>query len=880
MNKSKISTITIISILTISMMIIALPNVLAQDTVNPFPYINAIPNPVQVNKPTLFHVGSIYSTPTSMGGWTGLSVEITKPDSSTETISSINTDTTGGTGVVYTPTQVGTYSVRTLFPETVTPVSSGRWGPAGTIMAETWSDPIDLVVQEDAIPFYPERQLPTEYWVRPISSGFRTWTSISGNWLAYVPPTNPDIPSYRQPYNELAPDTGHVLFRKPLTMGGLAGGETGQKGFEAGDAYEGKFGGGGLFGARGIVIMGGMIFYNQFEARGGTNVEQEVVAVDIHTGEEIWRRPLMTPDGDVVVLSYGQQFYWDSYNYHGVFPYLWCNVGFGGSTMHAFDAFSGRWEYSMINVPSGDVVYGPKGEIFKISVNANSGDVRFWNSSRVVANAGSWRPHGNVYNCSEGNPRNGGVEWVDNVPELVDLPGSRYKTREGIIVGADFQRGSRAPDPATIWAISYDNDGADFMWSTTWDLPQDVYHVTVEDVSVEDDLILHSSKETSQSWGRSLSTGQLIWGPTPRRHYTDNWGHSSGNSWDLVYQGKAIAGNYGGTVWCYDATDGSVLWTFDIDDPYTEVLHNNRWRFRPVIITDGKLFIENTEHNPRDPQPRGAPFICLDFETGEEIWRLPYRQGEWSSTATIGDSKIVMQNTYDQMFYVVGKGPSATTIQVAPSMKLDSMTTISGTVMDVSPGTKDPTISIRFPNGVPAVSDGSMTDWMTYVYNQYPMPMATGVEVIIEAIDPNGNYQNFGTTTTDSNGNFGFSFEPEVPGQYMIMATFYGSGSYYGSTSTAYITVEEADQPVVIPPYPEYPGYQGPSAQDVANQVLADLPDEPTADEISNAVINNLPAYPEPIEPEIPEYTTIDLVILVLVIIAIIIGIVSLMWKR
>ena len=145
------------------------------------------------------------------------------------------------------------------------------------------------------------------------------------------------------------------------------------------------------------------------------------------------------------------------------------------------------------------------------------------------------------------------------------------------------------------------------------------------------------------------------------------------------------------------------------------------------------------------------------------------------------------------MFYVVGKGPSATTVTATPSMKLDSTTTISGTVMDVSPGTKDPTISIRFPNGIPAVADESMTDWMTYVYNQYPMPMAMGVEVVIESIDPNGNYQTFGTTTTDMNGNFGFSFEPEVPGQYMIMATFYGSDSYYGSTSTAYITVEEAD---------------------------------------------------------------------------------------
>jgi hypothetical protein len=213
-------------------------------------------------------------------------------------------------------------------------------------------------------------------------------------------------------------------------------------------------------------------------------------------------------------------------------------------------------------------------------------------------------------------------------------------------------------------------------------------------------------------------------------------------------------------------------------------------------------------------------------------------------------------------------------------MKLDENTVISGTVMDVSPGTEDIEIKLRFPNGVPAVSDADMSEWMLYVYKNFPKPMATGVHVVIEAIDPNGNYQNFGTAITDINGNFGFVFTPEVPGLYMMMVSFYGSEAYYGSTDTVYINVEEADQPIVIP---EYPGYQGPSAQEVANRVLDGLPEDATPEEISNAVINALPEYPEPIEPEIPEYPdfrTIDIILTVLVAIAIVLCVVILLRKK
>ena len=130
---------------------------------------------------------------------------------------------------------------------------------------------------------------------------------------------------------------------------------------------------------------------------------------------------------------------------------------------------------------------------------------------------------------------------------------------------------------------------------------------------------------------------------------------------------------------------------------------------------------------------------------------------------------------------------------------------VTGTVLDVSPGTESAGVKLRFPNGVPAISDKDMRDWMMYVYDQFAPPAeATGVPVKIEIVDPNGHYEWIGTATTDVYGNYAYSFRPQVEGQYLVIATFDGSASYYGSTSTTYLTVDPAPTPAA-PIEPEQP---------------------------------------------------------------------------
>ncbi|MEM3881388.1 MAG: hypothetical protein QXD19_06545, partial [Candidatus Bathyarchaeia archaeon] len=191
-----------------------------------------------------------------------------------------------------------------------------------------------------------------------------------------------------------------------------------------------------------------------------------------------------------------------------------------------------------------------------------------------------------------------------------------------------------------------------------------------------------------------------------------------------------------------------------------------------------------------------GPYICLDAETGDVVWRVNgmFRGTRWGGNSVIGDSIIATMDTYDQRIYAIGKGPTAVTVAAPDTeVELGKAVLVKGTVSDISPGTQDSAIKLRFPNGVPAVADESMSDWMLYVYKQFEKPAdAKGVEVIIEVLDPNGNYYEVARTTSDANGFYSATFTPPVPGKYTVIARFAGSKAYYGSSAETALIVGEA----------------------------------------------------------------------------------------
>ncbi|HEX9262044.1 MAG TPA: hypothetical protein VF893_05900, partial [Candidatus Bathyarchaeia archaeon] len=184
------------------------------------------------------------------------------------------------------------------------------------------------------------------------------------------------------------------------------------------------------------------------------------------------------------------------------------------------------------------------------------------------------------------------------------------------------------------------------------------------------------------------------------------------------------------------------------------------------------------------------------IETGAEVWKMPggFRQTCWGGKAMIADSIVALQDTYDQRVYALGKGPSAVTVE-APltAVTLGTSLVIRGKVTDVSPGTKSDELALRFPNGVPAVSDASMSEWMKYVYMQFPQPIDTrGVEVRLSVLDANNNYREIGTATGNSDGFFTFNWTPDIEGQYTVYASFEGSASYWPSHGVTSFAVDHA----------------------------------------------------------------------------------------
>jgi hypothetical protein len=155
----------------------------------------------------------------------------------------------------------------------------------------------------------------------------------------------------------------------------------------------------------------------------------------------------------------------------------------------------------------------------------------------------------------------------------------------------------------------------------------------------------------------------------------------------------------------------------------------------------------------------------------------------------IADGILTVFNGYDNQIYAYGMGPSKTTVTVPnPVTTVGSPIVITGTVTDISAGSQQNAVAANYPNGLPCVSDTSMTQFMEAVYEQQTMPTnLTGVPVTISVTDSNGNHYNIGTTTTDPyTGTYSLTWEPIIPGNFTVTATFAGTNGYYGSYATTY----------------------------------------------------------------------------------------------
>ncbi len=373
---------------------------------------------------------------------------------------------------------------------------------------------------------------------------------------------------------------------------------------------------------------------------------------------------------------------------------------------------------------------------------------------------------------------------------------------------------TRTADPADMTTAQ---QSVSTIYDKTWAAPAEwldgsnTIHYTGATNYVTDDtygngVMAVFDKELRTHYGFSVVDGSYLWA-TASENYLDEygWGNAE-HTWYFAY-GKLYSVGIAGILYAYDLSNGQTAWTYTLTDPYGEPVTGENWWGWIDLIAAGKIYIGTLEHSANNPIPRGGPFACVNATDGSEIFRINglMRETRWGGNPIIGDSIIAGMDTYDNRIYAMGKGPTEITA-TAPDVSVDfgKSVVIKGSITDISSGTTDPSIALRFPHGVPAISDESQSAWMLYVYKQFECPTnATGVPLTISVIDSNGNYRTVGTTTSDSNGGYSFAWKPDIAGQYTVYVTFPGSSAYWGSVAQNAFVVDEAAStpaPTTTPP--------------------------------------------------------------------------------
>jgi len=767
MNKTFV--VAMLLILTFSMLI-SISMVRAEEVAT-YSYISIAPSTVGVDQTVTVLIWLNHAPPTAAGPqgdrWEGLTVEVTKPDGTTETKGPFTTDDVGAMWWFYTPTQVGTYTMQMSFPgQTLTGIPGNEDHPSvGDYFLPSESRVAELVVQEDPIEGFPAAT-PPEYWERPLYTENRELWNLASNWpmIAFDTTSRSFDAGSAVAIDNKAPNSAHILWKRPIAYGGLIGSEQPNVNYYGGLSYESMFH---------PLIINGHLFYSIYTMR-DTVRPNGYLCVDMQTGEEVY----YNPDAKVDVA---QIFDYESPNQHGGIAYLWKLPGRGDPdpTWKMYDAFTGEYMLSIDNV-TGTVVFGPSGEL--MAYNIDDGQLIVFNTTKAIppgSPTGSgfwqWRPWNSAGEILDGN---NGIEMNLTLTEDASV-----RQVVGDVIYA--QSGDTF--------IGYDRWTGVKLWEAELNkaqYPPGIYRDRIGSMtpySIHDDVYCEFIRETKQWYGYDVKTGNLIWGPT--EPYENDWGYYAGYTGRVGAYGNLYAASYDGIVRCYDIRTGDLTWTYYAGDAGFETPYGTWPFYGGLTIADEKVFAANGEHSPGTPMWKGEKLHVMDAFTGEPLWNV----SGWyqASSIAIADGKLVAHNLYDNQLYCFGKGPSKTTIE-APltAITLGETLMIVGTVTDQSAGS----------NGAACVADESMSDWMGYLHMQKPIPTdAKGIEVTIDVIDDNGNFRNIGRDKTDLTGKYGLMWTPDIPGQYTVIATFEGSDSYASSFAQTYFGVVESDEPISTP---------------------------------------------------------------------------------
>lgn len=563
------------------------------------------------------------------------------------------------------------------------------------------------------------------------------------------------------------------------------------------------------------------------------------------------------------IPAFGQVLDMETPNQHGTIEYYWVTDTGKSATWDMYNAFSADYICSIGNIPSwvagggfmfgGSATatsYGNDGSILRYQI-ANLGStsspkyyLQCWNTTQAilapskiadfgylpvtgqaaptsVTGSGSnsywmWRPiMNNTYDGTLGYSMNVSIPNVaSSIPGLFGASTAIQqiipdKEIIGLYPGSN---NGTVSVPAQVWAISLKagSEGT-ILYQYNFTAPAGLgdaaaqsqlffpHDTTFGGLDANASIFWYENAIYRQWYVYSLTTGNSLWTSPKGAQYEFN-----GMGTVVVYDNQFIdTGGYGGVMASYNAQTGESLWNWTAPSVgIGETPYQNTPTYLGALSGNGLIYLYSGEHSVNTPIRRDGMIWCINATTGEQLWQ----ETCWpSSSPILADGDLLVLDNHDNQIYNYGKGPSSITVGAPMSGVIQGQGfMIQGTVLDTSPGTTQSSIALRFPNGVPAVSDASEDAWMEYVYHQRPIPTnATGVPVTIDAIDPNGNFVPLGTTHSDSSGFYAFAVEPSMlsagPGTYIVVATFHGSNSNYPSSSESSFYVNSAPSATSVP---------------------------------------------------------------------------------
>ncbi len=753
-------------------------------------FVSLSPNPVGVGQTVLVSFQMDKLNPLASGvaqgeHFSGFTVQITKPDGTTENKGPYTAFATSGYIFFYTPTAVGNYTFTVSFPGQWANTSSS-FVPSATVpfspntqyyFKSATSRPAALTVQTEQIQPYPENPLPTGYWTVPINAENKGWNAIADNWVMegydYRTRRFPGFTAFA-PYTS-APESAHVLWKRPLWFGGQAGGQFGDKSFYTGLSYEQPY--------LPLIVQGRIIYSEHTPVSSAATSKIGTRCLDLYTGEELWFL-------ENIVIDFIQVFSWDSPNEHGLIAHLWAQSGTATNTTYrVYDAFIGTYQFSITNATSGSTTYGPNGEILSFAVTGSGANQRLilWNSTKAILDSGAGGtapPRQDEYYSPPRNAVANGIYGVQYNVSKSNATGAikHVNIQENIII---TQYVDATTFPFTYVQAGYDASTGQQIWAKN---RTDIYghysptRLPYSQSAARDGIYVMVDDTKGKLHGYDLRTGNELWATD---FFINGWSYFD-QVIDIAY-GKVYLAGYDGHVRAYDAETGQLVWDFYFGHAGYETAYDTWPVYAGFTIADHKLFVTNDDHSPDSVLWRGGKIYVIDTETGQNVWNL----SGWLRIPAVSNGYLTAQNSLDGQIYTIGKGQSALTVTASPKVAATaSGILIEGTITDQSPAQKD----------TPAISDSDMNRWMEYLHMQKPMPTnVTGVSVTLIAIGPNGAVTEIGTATSDMYGNFGFAWTPTAAGTYQIIANFTGTNSYGSSSASTYVNVGAAPAATATP---------------------------------------------------------------------------------